>query len=464
MVIFNLLYTVPSNPNDVVDGSQNVLQWSKPDVPSGRVEFYEVAITLWYKKEILKQHISGIVNGNECEFHLPTCIDADYRFTKKVRAVNVAHRDSEVDNDILAKINVSNDDIVTDPYENKDLKCVGTALSASEQLDIIRKYQDTNLYVLYKSEWKEGPPTNCSDPKLSRITMLALLIVVSSLGVMAAFYVARNKYQKMANISCALPPGLEAMAYQIKDNGDGGDDFRHSKDPFYNTESRRLLSSISHDSGYVCHNGDHNNGGLNGISSCSLGKSSGYIGSNHCTNYCTQETLIAADSVSDDSSCVIDQTPVVDDAYMVMELLKSNDNKLSKSSSATTFDNIISQSDNNGNGYVQPSFTAISALSGNKNTTTPSAATKLPSAFLPTDNGYIKQIPTSMHTQLLPSDGNGYIKPNNLFNWPMEKINQPSTLVMGQAIQNQQNNLTNLPVNSSGYVEPQSLQKVGILY
>ncbi|KAM7350750.1 cytokine receptor-like isoform 2-T4 [Cochliomyia hominivorax] len=458
-ITIKTLVGIPSNPRNVKtkDSDQNLLQWSRPEVPSGRVEFYEVAITLWYKDQIQRQHISGIIDTTECEFHLPVCIDADYRYTKEVRAVNVVRRDTEIDHYIFATKNVTNDEVLIDNYiENNDLRCVGTALSAEEQLATIHRYQDTSKFVQYKSVWEKGPVTNCSDPKLSRITMLALLIVVSSLAVMAALYVARNKYQKMANISCALPPGLEAMAYPIKDSGDNGDDFRRTKDPFYNNESRRLLSSISHDSGYVCHNGDHNNGGLNGISPCSLGKSSGYIGSNHSTEYCTQETFLATDSVSDDSS-VIEQTPVVDDAYMVMELLKSNGNRVSKSPSAPTFDNIVLQSDSNGNGYVQPSFSAISALSGTKNTAPSAATTKLSTAFLPTDNGYIKQIPNSMHTQILPSE-NGYIKPNNLFNWPIDKLSKPPSTMVGHGTQIP-NTLTSLPINSSGYVEPQSLQK-----
>lgn len=426
------------------------MQWSRPEVPSGRVEFYEVAITLWYKDQIRKRHISGVMDSKECEFRLPVCIDADYRFTKEVRAVNVVRRDTEIDHYIFATKNLSNHDVIEYFEEDNELSCVGTTLAAEDQLATIKKYQDTQKFVQYKSVWEKGPVTNCSDPKLSRITMLALLIVVSSLGVMAAFYVARNKYQKMANISCALPPGLEAMAYPVKDSGDGGSDFRRSKNTFYNNESRRLLSSISHDSGYACPNGDHNNDGLNGIASCSLGKRSGCVGSNHSTEYCTQ-TLVAADNVSDDS-CVIDHTPVVDDAYMVMELLKPNECKLSTSTPTTAFDYIISQSDNNGNGYVQPSFSTIAALSGAKNTAPPSSTIKLPSAFMPTDNGYIKKIPS----QLLPSE-NGYIKPNNIFNWPMEKIHQPTGVVHATQSQNTKGGF---PIKSSDYVAPQLLQKV----
>lgn len=452
----NILYiVVPSSPRNVKtkENSQNILQWRRPEVPSGRVEFYEVAITLWYKDEIQRRHISGVINSNECEFYLPVCIDADYRFTIEVRAVNLVRRDTEIDHYIFAMKNISSDD--GDYYmDNNDLSCVGTALSATQQQAIMREYRDTTHYVLYESEWEKGPITNCSDPKLSRITMLALLIVVSSLGVMAAFYVARNKYQKMANISCALPPGLEAMAYPIKDNRDDSDDFRRGKDSTFNNESRRLLSSISHDSGYAYHNGDHNIGGLSSIAHCSLGKSSGYVGSDHSTEYCTQETLVAADSTTDDC-CIVDQTPVHDDAYMVMDLLKSKNNTLlTLESPTTTLDSMLSQSDKCGNGYVQPNCSIIASLSTTKQLDSPSMIPQMPTSFISADNGYIKQIPPSIHTQVLPSE-NGYIKPNNFFNWPIENL--PKT----ESISDANVAPSALPISSSGYVAPQLFQKVG---
>lgn len=406
---------------------------------------------MWYKDEIQRRHISGVINSNECEFYLPVCIDSDYRFTKEVRAVNLVRRDTEIDHYIFAMKNISSDD--GDYYmDNNDLRCVGTALSAKKQQTIMQEYQDSNKYVLYESEWEKGPITNCSDPKLSRITMLALLIVVSSLGVMAAFYVARNKYQKMANISCALPPGLEAIAYPIRENGDESDDFRRGKDSIFNNESHRLLPSISHDSGYAYHNGDHIIGGLNSIVPCSLGKSSGYVGSDHSTEYCTQETLVAADSTSDDC-CIGDQIPVVDNAYMVMDLLKSQNNTSLSSPPSTSFDNALSHTHNCGNGYVQPHFSTIESLSTTNKSNSSLMVSQMPPSFIPVDNDYIKQIPSSIHAQMLPSE-NGYVKPNNILNWPIENLPKTESTSEGNA------GNSSSPTNSSGYVAPQLFQKV----
>lgn len=365
LIILMLYVLVPSNPRHIKtkEKSQNIIQWSEPEVPSGRVEFYQVAIMVWYKDVVQRQHISNVVGSKECVFHLPVCIDADYRFTLQVRAVNAAKLQSEVDRYLFATWNVTteySDSSQEAAYytENEDLKCEGIGVSSDKQRALLKEYTDSLKYVQYKSVWEKGPVTNCSDAKLSRITMMALLVVVSSLGVMAAFYVARNKYQKMANISCALPPGLEAMTHTTK-NDDRGD-FRRSKDSFYNNESRHLLSSISHDSGYICHTGDQHQAdgvGIEGITSGSLGKSSGYMGSDHSTQYCTVEAVMG-------DSCLVEQTQIVDEDYMDMERLKQNDNNLNSSSSSIVFDNTLELPPNNC-GYVDVNNVAITALSGN---------------------------------------------------------------------------------------------------
>lgn len=433
---------VPSNPRHIKtkDYSQNILQWLQPEVPSGRVEFYQVDITVWYKDAPHRRHVSNVVGSHECQFHLPVCIDADYRFTVQVRAINVAKRDSEIDHYIYATKNLTADDIdvLTENGENDDLKCEGTALNAAQQYALVRKYRDPKKYVQYTSVWEKGPVTNCSDTKLSRITMLALLVVISSLGVMAAFYVARNKYLKMANISCSLPPGLET--YPSKDSDEG--DFRRSKESFYNNESRHLLSSISHDSGCICHHGDHHttgNTGMDGITPSSLGKSSGYSGSDNSTGYCNTDVLSG------------NQTPAIDDPYMVMELLKPSECNIKPSPNENQCDHLLSQSENNG-GYVQPRL--IAALSGNKNT-------QSPSSFMPTENGYIKQISSENLAQMIPSE-NGYITRHNNFNWSTHKFPHLSSPKSESTI-TVPIKVDNAVIDNSGYVAPHMLQKVTYL-
>ncbi|XP_075159104.1 cytokine receptor-like isoform X2 [Haematobia irritans] len=451
-ITLDTLVGIPSNPRHIrtKEKTQNTLQWSVPEVPSGRVEFYEVSIEVLYKDTIQRQHISKVLNATECVYHFPVCIDADYRFKLHVRAVNVARRDSEIDQYILATMNKTNDDmsLVSESiyYEqNEDLKCEVVSNDLEKQMELIKHYSNVDEFVQYKSVWSVGPVTNCSDTKLSRVTMLALLVVVSSLGVMAAFYVARKKYQKMANITCALPPGLEAISYPVKNDGN---DFRRSKDSFYNNESRHLLSSISHDSGYTCHSGDHNHmdgvggGGIDGLTTGSLGKSSGYMGSNHSTQYCNIDVVNGQGGVAQ-------QRSGVDDAYMVMELLKPSENN----SPQTTFDNSLSTQSENVGSYVQPTFNAITGCE----------FTQSPHSFLPTENGYITQISglnsTPQHeTQIIPSE-NGYVKPHNILNWPAQKFSASPSPIAAMPTVVPTTKVDVPVVNSSGYVAPQMLQK-----
>ncbi|XP_073828659.1 cytokine receptor-like isoform X2 [Musca autumnalis] len=451
------LVGIPSNPSHIITDSRNILQWSKPEVPSGRVEFYQVAIMVWHKDVMQRQYISNVANTT-CKFTLPVCRDADQRFTIQVRAVNVALRETEIDQYIFAAKNPmdsENEVIHTNGYftDNDDLRCEDGGMT-EHKLALIRNYSDKTKYVQYKSVWEKGPVTNCSDTKLSRITMLALLVVVSSLGVLAAFYVARNKYQKMANITCALPPGLDDMGYPTKDDGS---DFRRNKD-FFNTESRHLLSSISNDFSSIYQNGDHGGnveeGGIDGLTSGgSLGKSSGYIGSDNSTQYYDVETI----RVNDRDNGILDKVSTVDDAYMVMERLKPNEGILKSNSSSTSLDKSFLASENNG-GYVQAN---LLALNGNKNT-------ELPPSFIPTENGYIKQISElnsitaerPANTQLIPSQ-NGYVKLHDICNFSAPKFMSPAvTTPQISAISTvPTTTIVDTPVNSSGYVAPHMLQK-----
>ncbi|XP_061395881.1 cytokine receptor-like [Musca vetustissima] len=451
------LVGIPSNPSHITE-TANILQWSKPEVPSGRVEFYQVAIMVWHKDVIQRQYISNVANTT-CKFNLPVCRDADQRFTLQVRAVNVALRESEIDQYIFAAKNSMDSDYELSQDngyfgDNEDLRCEDGGMS-EEKERMIRKYSDQEKYVLYKSVWEKGPVTNCSDTKLSRITMLALLVVVSSLGVLAAFYVARNKYQKMANISCALPPGLEAMAYPTKDDGN---DFRRNKD-FFNTESRHLLSSISNDFSTICQNGDHVNvdeGGIDGLTSGSLGKSSGYIGSDNSTQYYDVETVRADDHHDND---VLDhQMSTVDDAYMVMERLKPTDSSLIiPPSSTSTLDKMLLQSGNNG-GYVPSN---LLTLNGKQNS-------ELPPSFIPTENGYIKQVSglnslTADRAAIIPSQ-NGYVKLHDICNLSTPKFAMSPTSAnitpQMSPIQTVPTTMGDIPVSSTGYVAPHMLQKM----
>ncbi|GBP15659.1 hypothetical protein EVAR_73033_1 [Eumeta japonica] len=203
----------------------------------------------------------------------------------------------------------------------------------------------------------------------------------------------------MANISCALPPGLEAMTYPIKDNGEDGNDFRRSKDSFFNNESRRLLSSISHDSGYACHNaGEVNSSSLNGLTGAgSLGKVVVILARIVPQNIAPRALAAASDSISDDVvvSLIIRQ---------LLMMPTCNSYKSTCSSSIYAHGKWL---------YQANSITTAT------------------------------------------TQDSGYIKPNNLLNWPLDKLSQQQTAHSTTI----PNTLAGFAMNASGYVAPQLLQK-----
>ncbi|XP_013097747.2 cytokine receptor isoform X1 [Stomoxys calcitrans] len=498
-ITVNTLVGIPSNPRHVKtkEKTQNVLQWSPPEVPSGRVEFYEVAIEVLYKDVVQRQHISTVVGSTECVYHLPVCVDADYRFKLHVRAVNVARRDTEIDRYIFATMNKTF--VEREHRENNDdLRCEGDRVAMERQRALIEEYSDSQKYVQYKSVWSVGPVTNCSYTKSSRILMLSLLVLVLSAGLAVGFNEARKVLQKMANITCVLPPDANTVNYPNYPKND------------YNNENRYLLSSISNDSGYICHNGDDYNrdhinaksgGGGGDHATDSLGKSCDYMGSDHSTQYCSNEAVIRQGSVDSD------RTPDGNDAYMAMELLNSNEKICQREPT----------------GYTQPTF---SAINGGQNTQLPSwlmptqngyitqvTATKINNAsqqMIPTENGYVKPdekllqqephsnsfdsmlttaqpenrggyiqptfsaisgdpkkqlspwfMPTATNNaaqQMRPSE-NAYVKPQNFINWPTQKFSAKAISPLTARHKAVPTTLGDMPMNNSGYVSPEMLQK-----
>lgn len=308
---------VPSNPRHILteEKNQTLLHWLSPEVPSGRVEYYEVAIKAWYRDHVQRQRITAVFGSTDCVFNIPICIDSDYKYTLQVRSVNVAQHYNEIDHQIFTT-NDTTEAIAENYYtDNDDLKCVGTSFNEGLQLKMYDSYQ-AQEFVRYKSVWEKGPTYNCSSTKMSRITTIALIVVISSIGILIAFYVARNKYNKMSNISCALPPGLEPITYPIKHKSDISNSHfsKSSKESIFNNESRHLLSSCSRDTGYSY---SHDAGsGFDSFIPSSFGQSSGYISSNHVNEYC--KTLKSTKDIIDDPIL----SPMEYD-YTVMDLSKT---------------------------------------------------------------------------------------------------------------------------------------------
>lgn len=240
----------------------NIVQWTKPVKPSGSIDFYEVLVIQLKNEEVLGRRIN-IITGTSCTFNkFPTCMGAEYKTIVKVRAVNVVALA-----DIRQKSKMSASENAENYNENDDLEC---SSKSEETFENIHKYMNDSLYELYKSRWQTTGIYSCSASGLSKITTIALVVVAMSLGVMAALYMARKKYNKMANINCTLPAGLET--YFTKQTGAGfPSDFGNSSHLVAETraaedqwisaarmhdfnlrnEHHHLLASLGNDSGYL---------------------------------------------------------------------------------------------------------------------------------------------------------------------------------------------------------------------
>ncbi|XP_013108583.2 cytokine receptor [Stomoxys calcitrans] len=277
-----------SNSNNV-----SIVQWTKPAKPNGRLEFYEVTVVQMRSDSVVRQKKSIIMGGEtSCFFQSPTCIGTEYQTKVEVKAVNAALLKLEVPEQSMWQYSTEHyyDDIDYYLDDSDDLSCVGDRRTA-ENVEEIKRYFDSKQYLLYKSEAQTSAIYSCSITPLGKITTIALVVITMSVSMMAALYMARKKYNKMANINCTLPAGLESYFTKDPSNvGFPGDNFprntkaleatREAEDQWLSAarrheinilnEHHRLLASSGNDSGYL---GDAVTG--RGIRSCAADAISG---------------------------------------------------------------------------------------------------------------------------------------------------------------------------------------------
>uniref|UniRef100_A0A1B0A054 Fibronectin type-III domain-containing protein n=1 Tax=Glossina pallidipes TaxID=7398 RepID=A0A1B0A054_GLOPL len=213
-VHFTTLIGYPSPPGHATTTNNSIIQWTRPQKPRGHIEFYEVAVTQMRNDVVIKRRLS-IVIGSEtaCAFKVPPCLGPEYKTLVEVRAVNVAPRNLESTAATAAAAAAESTNKEEggsyDIEEGSDeLSCVSSSLSERNLKDL-KRYNENRKYELYKSDWQNTATYTCSSSRLSKITTIALLVVAMSLGIMFALYMARKKYNKMANINCTLPASLE---------------------------------------------------------------------------------------------------------------------------------------------------------------------------------------------------------------------------------------------------------------
>ncbi|XP_037808231.1 cytokine receptor [Lucilia sericata] len=451
------------------DNKKNIMLWNKPVKPSGSIDFYEVRVTEMYNDKVIRRRISIIMGASTCSFSkFPNCIGAEYKTTVDVRAVNAAPL-AEKNASMANSYQTPTDD---DIYKNNDdLECMGEYSKSPEYFENIQKYMNNTLYELYRSQWQTTVIHSCSSSPMSKITTVALIVVAMSLGVMAALYMARKKYNKMANINCTLPAGLET--YFTKEAGTGfpGDfgsgshtikDTRAVEDQWltaarmhdfnFRNEHHHLLASLGNDSGYL--------GGGGGV------HNSGDALNEHILGCSLETANISEVNIPGD----------VDPDEFEKEHLKESLN-----SASTSADSLVESTEGSecNNGDLERS----------------------PLTIFPNNNGYIKQsmlqpwqtfntheeeeeqVRNSTQLPTIPAATSGYITVQNLSNVLAKPNNQhehaiaPSNTdgyVLQQDLQNLFNNKSSTtnplattgenisPFNNSGYTTIESLTKLNL--
>lgn len=209
--------TTYMNPKEVQ------VKWLPPSQPGGRVDFYEVAVTVLRGDYVERRRIS-VVFGKSCVLRVPACPDPDYQTKVEVRAINAGLiKKNEVNpKDVIAHQTEFDPDAHNYEY-NEEYECVGTdnAADAEREKAALAGYNNKGKYLLYKSDWYPLTSFGCSQRQLGKITVITLMIVCTSLMLMALMFFATKKWKMMSDIQCTLPAAL-VDAYLTKERNGGG--------------------------------------------------------------------------------------------------------------------------------------------------------------------------------------------------------------------------------------------------
>ncbi|XP_017471871.1 PREDICTED: cytokine receptor-like isoform X1 [Rhagoletis zephyria] len=240
------LIGVPSSPSHTKfdDSKDIVIRWRQPEVPSGRVDYYEVIVETKLGERIESRHISRITNGMQCTIRKPRCYNSDFKYTIGVRGVNIAYF-NEIDANLM---HIQNNSHMHDIYvtsANDELGCVEAVISPLHAYKTHIEYRSVEVIVF---NYVCGTVAR-ADGKLWITIFVSIL--GSSLIVMAGLLTYRRCHE-MASIECKIPEHLNDLVNR-NDSKLGEQDMErveHSIKQQYYSENGRLLPSISKDSEY----------------------------------------------------------------------------------------------------------------------------------------------------------------------------------------------------------------------
>uniref|UniRef100_A0A0K8V7B8 Cytokine receptor n=1 Tax=Bactrocera latifrons TaxID=174628 RepID=A0A0K8V7B8_BACLA len=297
---------VPSSPTQILVNGTNeyVIRWHEPEVPSGRVDYYEVIVEVKLRQVLQGRYISRIKTGRLCTMpNRKNCDNEDYEYSISIRSVNIAYA-NETDTKLVqhSKQYPEYDQYVSS--DNYELGCAEAAL--------ISPVSPSSKYIEYRSDAVNFFKNLCSPPAKadSKLWIIIFCIIIGASFIFMCGLLIYRRCHAMADIECKMPQNWEDLA-----NGSGDKLREHEKfmnssviQNYYNSENGSLLTtSISNDSNYSC-NGTRSSATTK--SSYCDSNTSDYGNSNATEDYCIQDPLTLSNTAL--------LTPVPETGYMAM--------------------------------------------------------------------------------------------------------------------------------------------------
>ncbi|KAI9589947.1 hypothetical protein GQX74_008115, partial [Glossina fuscipes] len=202
------LIGIPSNPRNVnITENDGLITWDPPMLPSGRLEFYVVALirSANDSSEIIES--ISLMRERSCRFRIPECYSAYYSYSLKVRAVNTA-ADKEYDHEIEPMSR----NLTLDGGQIKKNFCIPDQQENDELYDKFWRSDNTKCY--FASPWTYSPRVY----KCTSTPIFAYIVAIIMLGFLLGLisYWLRSKYREMKDIEVILPEALVDQVSKYK--------------------------------------------------------------------------------------------------------------------------------------------------------------------------------------------------------------------------------------------------------
>lgn len=168
-----------------------IIMWDPPELPNGKVQYYEVEVVNKIGDTEV-EYVSSDIRGNQCTYNFKKCDLGVDKHTFRVRAVNV----------------------VNSPFEPHRIDHHGAGFNphvcreANNDQDFT--YVDQHATIL-RGNWSSRMPIYCKQSVYAHGGWYVLWAFIAVLGLVIGFasFLMMKKFKKMKDIGVELPAGLE---------------------------------------------------------------------------------------------------------------------------------------------------------------------------------------------------------------------------------------------------------------